>query len=141
MTHWHAREDEMGDARQGDVTLHERDNSDLIRPEGAATLKADDPIGHCLQNQSDSEARYLVMATRSAYDVVTYLDHDRALYADRKAESGRWTDHAAAIKPIESIHRGTGTDAECQLACTSRPFGQPAASVTLPPTRTLATSS
>jgi uncharacterized cupin superfamily protein len=65
-----------------------------MRPGDAATFKAGDPICHCMQNQSESEVRYLVIGTRSSGDVVTYPDHNRILHFDRETENRRWTDHA-----------------------------------------------
>ncbi|MEM6637839.1 MAG: cupin domain-containing protein [Pseudomonadota bacterium] len=101
--HWHAREDEMVYVLQGEVTLHEGDTNVVMRPGDAATFKAGDPIGHCMQNQSDSEVRYLVIGTRSSGDVVTYPDHNRVLHFDRKTENRRWTDHAGS--PADSPYK------------------------------------
>ncbi|MDD8021896.1 MAG: cupin domain-containing protein [Paracoccaceae bacterium] len=92
--HWHAGEDEMVYVLQGEVTLREGDDSVIMRPGDAATFKAGDPIGHCMQNQSESEVRYLVIGTRSSGDVVTYPDQNRILHFDRETENRRWTDHA-----------------------------------------------
>ena len=101
--HWHSREDEMVYVLQGEVTLHEGDDSVLMRPGDAATFKAGDPTGHCMQNQSDSEVRYLVIGTRSSGDVVTYPDHNRVLHFDRETENRRWTDHAGP--PADSPYK------------------------------------
>ncbi len=101
--HWHAGEDEMIYVLHGDVTLHEGDDSLVMRPGDAATFKSGDPIGHCLQNLSDSEVRYLVVGTRSSADVVTYPDHNRILHFDRKSDSRRWTDHSGA--PSDSPYK------------------------------------
>ena len=94
--HWHAGEDEMVYVLQGEVTLHEGDDSVVMRPGDAATFKAGAPIGHCLQNRSNTDVRYLVIGTRSSGDVVTYPDHDRVLHFDRKTESRHWTDDAGS---------------------------------------------
>ncbi len=101
--HWHAREDEMVYVIQGEVTLHEGDDSVLMRPGDAATFKAGDPIGHCMHNQGDSEVRYLVIGTRCSGDVVTYPDHNRVLHFDRGTESRRWTDLAGS--PADSPYK------------------------------------
>lgn len=95
--HWHAGEDEMIYVLQGEVTLFEGDHSTIMRPGDAATFKAGDPVGHCLQNLSEGEVRYLVIGTRSSGDVVTYPDHDRVLHFDRAADSRHWTDHGGAL--------------------------------------------
>lgn len=101
--HWHAGEDEMVYVLQGEVTLHEGNESTVLRPGDAATFKAGAPVGHCLQNCSDTEVRYLVIGTRSSGDVVTYPDHDRVLHFDRETGSRRWTDHAGA--PADSPYK------------------------------------
>ena len=95
--------DEMVYVLQGEVTLYEGDESVVIRSGDAATFKAGDPIGHCLQNRSNTEARYLVIGTRSSGDVVTYPDHDRVLHFDRATESRHWTDHTGS--PADSPYK------------------------------------
>ena len=102
--HWHAHEDEMVYVLVGDVTLHEGDSQTLMRPGDAATFKAGDPAGHCLENRSEAEVRYLVIGTRSDGDVVTYPDHDRILHWNRATQSRHWTDHAGA--PAKSPYEG-----------------------------------
>ncbi|MFQ1698994.1 cupin domain-containing protein [Loktanella agnita] len=92
--HWHVGEDEMVYVLAGEVTLHEGNSSVVMRAGDAATFKAGDPVGHCLENRSAAEVRYLVIGTRSPGDVVTYPDHDRMLHWDRPTKSRRWTDHA-----------------------------------------------
>ena len=69
--HWHVGEDEMVYVLQGEVTLYEGDESVVMRSGDAATFKAGVPIGHCLKNRSNTEARCLVIGTRSSVDVVT----------------------------------------------------------------------
>ena len=88
---------------QGEATLHEGDDSVILRPGDAATFKAGDPIGHSLQNCSNTEVRYLVIGTRSSGDIVTYPDHDRVLHFDRKTEGRNWTDHAGS--PADSPYK------------------------------------
>ena len=94
--HWHAGEDEMVYVLEGEVTLHEGDDRVVMRPGDAATFKAGDPVGHCMQNNSGTEVRYLVIGTRSPRDVVTYPDHNRILHFDRESGNRRWTDHAGS---------------------------------------------
>lgn len=101
--HWHAGEDEMVYVLQGQVTLHEGDNSVVMGPGEAATFKAGEPVGHCLENRGDTEVRYLVIGTRSLGDIVTYPDHNRVLHFDRETDSRRWSDHAGA--PADSPYK------------------------------------
>lgn len=92
--HWHAHEDEMIYVLEGEVLLHEGDALTPLRPGNAATFKAGVTMGHCLENTSAQDARYLVIGTRSTEEVVTYPDDDRRLARDRKAKTRIWTDHA-----------------------------------------------
>lgn len=101
--HWHAVEDEMVYVLSGQVTLCEGDRTTVLTPGDVATFKAGDPVGHCLENRSDAEVRYLVIGTRSPGDVVTYPDNDRILHFDRVADTRRWTDHSGA--PADSAYK------------------------------------
>ena len=103
--HWHANEDEMVYVLAGEVTLLEGSETVLMRPGDAATFKAGDRVGHCLQNRSDAEVRYLVIGTRSPGDVVTYPDHDRVLTFDRATDTRQWTDHAGAPADTPYTHK------------------------------------
>ncbi len=97
--HWHANEDEMVYMLEGEVLLHEGDDTTVLHPGQAATFKAGDTQGHCIENTSGREARYLVIGTRSSGDVVTYPDDDRILEFDRETDTRRWTDHAGNPAP------------------------------------------
>lgn len=92
--HWHQNEDEMVYLLAGEVLLHEGDTTTNLRAGEAATFKAGVPVGHCLENVSEKDARYLVIGTRSAADTVTYPDHDRVLKFTRNPESRSWFDQA-----------------------------------------------
>ena len=101
--HWHAHEDEMIHMLSGEVTLLEGDSTAILRPGDTATFKAGTALGHCLQNHSDAEARYLVIGTRSPADVITYPDHDRVLKTVRTPPSRCWTDGQG--QPASSPYR------------------------------------
>ena len=70
--HWHRSEDEMVHVLTGAVTLVEGNRETAMQPGDTATFKAGVPVGHCLRNDGDAAARYLVIGTRSGDDVVTY---------------------------------------------------------------------
>lgn len=72
----------------GCVTVTEGDESYTLQPGEAATFRAGDANGHCLENRSERPASYLVIGTRSTGDTITYPDHDRVLHTKR--ESGAW---------------------------------------------------
>ena len=73
--HWHANEDEMILMLAGEVVLIE-DSETLLRAGDAAAWPAGNPVGHRLDNRSDTPARYLVIGTRAGRDTVHYTDHD-----------------------------------------------------------------
>lgn len=90
--HWHSGEDEMVYVLEGEVTLVEGDTETLLRPGDAATFKAGEPVGHCLQNRGTSPTRCLVVGNRGPLDVITYPDHDRVLVRDRALADDLWYD-------------------------------------------------
>lgn len=77
LKHWHSDEDELVYMLDGEVLVHEGDSVAPLRAGEVATFRAGDPVGHCLENASDREARYLIIGTRAASDTVTYPDDDR----------------------------------------------------------------
>lgn len=83
--HWHENEDEFLYLISGELVLIE-DEETVLRSGDAAGWKAGQPIAHCLENRSDSEAVMLVVGTRTNEDVVHYPDHDVIL---RRSEEGR----------------------------------------------------
>lgn len=89
--HWHSTEDEMVYMLAGEVLVHEGDTATPLRPGEAATFRAGDPVGHCIENATDAEARYLVIGTRARRDTVTYPDDDCILTHDRETGERRWT--------------------------------------------------
>jgi uncharacterized cupin superfamily protein len=92
--HWHSDEDEFLMMLDGEVTLHESDGTQILRPGDVVTWKAGSPVGHCIENTSNAEARYLIVGTRAQSDTVTYPDHDRVLRVCREPEERTWTDFA-----------------------------------------------
>ncbi len=101
--HWHQTEDEMIYMLAGEVTLHEGATQSLMRPGDCATFKAGEAVGHCLENTSGAEARYLVIGTRAPRDVVTYPDHDRVVQIDSASGARVYTtlDGAPAETPYK----------------------------------------
>lgn len=73
--HWHEAEDEMVMMLAGDVVLIE-DQETPLRAGDVACWPAGLAVGHCLENRSTTEARYLVIGTRANRDVIHYPDHD-----------------------------------------------------------------
>jgi uncharacterized cupin superfamily protein len=101
--HWHSAEDEMIFVLEGHITLIEGETETLLNPGDAATFRAGDPIGHCLENRSESATRYLVVGTRAAVDTITYPNHDRVCHRDRSLPHDVWTDGGG--NPASSPYR------------------------------------
>lgn len=83
--HWHEGEDEFIYVVSGELVLIE-DQEVLLQAGEAAGWKAGEPIAHCLENRSDSDAVMLVVGARAERDVVHYPDHDLKL---RRSGDGR----------------------------------------------------
>ena len=92
--HWHSAEDEMVYVLDGEITLIEGSIETLLRAGDAATFRAGDAVGHCLQNRSHSPTRCLIVGTRARLDRITYPDHDRVCIRDRSLPDDLWTDTA-----------------------------------------------
>ncbi len=90
--HWHSSEDEMVYVLEGLVTLIEGDREIVLRPGDAATFKAGEAVGHCLENRGETASKCLVVGTRAPIDTITYPDHDRVCHRDRSLPDDIWTD-------------------------------------------------
>lgn len=86
--HWHETEDEMIYLLSGEVVLVE-DSETTLRAGDVAAWPAGLAVGHCLENRSGAEARYLVIGTRGARDVIHYPDHD--LVTQKDGQTRRYT--------------------------------------------------
>lgn len=82
--HWHETEDEMVYILSGEVVLIE-DSETPLRAGDCAAWPAGHPVGHCLENRSAAEARYLVIGTRNVKDIIHYPDLDLTTHKDGKA--------------------------------------------------------
>ena len=82
--HWHETEDEMIVMLSGTVVLVEDTESTLTAGD-CACWPAGSPIGHRLDNRGDQPARYLVIGTRHARDIIHYTDHDLITHKDGPA--------------------------------------------------------
>lgn len=82
--HWHETEDEMIYVLSGELTLIEDSETRLIAGDCAA-WPAGLAVGHCLENRSGAEARYLVIGARKPADTIHYPDHDLITHKQGKA--------------------------------------------------------
>jgi uncharacterized cupin superfamily protein len=101
--HWHASEDEFIYLLSGHITVHEGDSEVVMFPGDVACFKAGVPVGHFIENHTESDATYLVVGTRAAKDVVTCPDHRRRLTLDRTTGARQWTDLDGAPKPDPEV--------------------------------------
>lgn len=82
LRHWHQHEDEFVMVTQGTVTLIDDDGPHDMGPGDCAAFPAGDPNGHCFENRSDQEARFLVVGTKAPKEVATYTDIDLRVTLD-----------------------------------------------------------
>ena len=94
--HWHETEDEMVYILSGEVVLIEDSETPLVAGDCAA-WPAGMAMGHCLENRSGTEARYLVIGTRNRTDIIHYPDHDLTTHKDGKARRYTHADGAPRI--------------------------------------------
>ncbi len=76
MRHWHLNEDEFVMVTEGEVTLVDDTGETVMRPGDCAAFPAGDENGHHFVNNSDSEARFLVIGTRLTDETAYYSDVD-----------------------------------------------------------------
>jgi uncharacterized cupin superfamily protein len=69
----------------GELVLVEDEESILLAGDAAA-WKAGVPVGHCLENRSESPATFLVVGTRARSGAVHYPDYEIVMHHD---EQGR----------------------------------------------------
>lgn len=101
--HWHAQEDEFILVLVGEITLYEGGTQTVLHPGDAACFPAGNPVGHYLENQSNSDITYLVVGTRAPSDTITYPDQNRVTRFDRTKDTRSYTtlDGAPATSPYD----------------------------------------
>jgi len=76
LRHWHLHEDEFVMITQGECTLVQDDGETLMQTGDCAAFPAGDSNGHHFINNSDAEARFLVIGSRKSHEIATYSDID-----------------------------------------------------------------
>ncbi len=76
LRHWHVHEDEFVMVTQGTVTLIDDHGETPMGVGDCATFPAGDPNGHHFRNDTDTEARFLVVGTRAPAEEAFYSDLD-----------------------------------------------------------------
>ncbi len=82
LRHWHSREDEFVMMLEGECVMRQDAGETLMRPGDCAAFPAGDPDGHCFENRTDREARFLVVGTRAPSEVATYSDVDMVVHVE-----------------------------------------------------------
>ncbi|MCB1338009.1 MAG: cupin domain-containing protein [Maritimibacter sp.] len=76
LRHWHQNEDEFVIVTQGTCTLVDDAGRHEMSVGACAAFPAGDPNGHHFINETDEEARFLVVGTKAPHEVATYSDID-----------------------------------------------------------------
>lgn len=79
LRHWHMAEDEFVMVLSGTCILMQDEGDIAMRPGDCAAWRAGDENGHCLRNDSDAVATFLVVGSKAAREVATYSDVDLRL--------------------------------------------------------------
>lgn len=82
LRHWHEQQDEFVMVTQGTCTLIDDDGEHEMTVGDCATFKAGDPNGHHFVNQTDDEASFLVIGTRTPTETGWYSDIDLKVTVD-----------------------------------------------------------
>ncbi len=93
--HWHEHEDEFLLMTDGELVLVEDESETLMRCGDMATFKAGVANGHHMVNRSSTEAKFLVIGTRSSKDVCHYPDIDLRFECDESGD--RFVNRAGKI--------------------------------------------
>ncbi len=86
--HWHALEDEFVYVVDGELVLVTDAGEQVVRAGQCAGFPAGQRDGHCLQNRSDADARFLVVSNRDDADWGEYPDVDMAFRPGRYSGDG-----------------------------------------------------
>ncbi|MCX7301139.1 MAG: cupin domain-containing protein [Rhodobacterales bacterium] len=80
LRHWHQNEDEFVMVTQGECTLVQDAGPVVMRPGDCAAFPAGLPDGHHFINQTEVEARFVVVGTKARSEVATYSDVDLVVH-------------------------------------------------------------
>lgn len=76
MRHWHVHEDEFVMITVGTCTLMQDAGPTIMKVGDCAAFPAGVPDGHCFVNNTDAEARFLVVGTKAKTEVANYSEVD-----------------------------------------------------------------
>ena len=76
LRHWHEEQDEFVVMLEGECVLVDDSGKSVMRRGDCAAFPAGDGNGHHFVNESDAEARFLVVGTRTPTETAHYSDVD-----------------------------------------------------------------
>ena len=76
LRHWHTHEDEFVMVTEGRLLLIDDEGEHAMTAGDCAAFPAGQANGHCFENRTETEARFLVIGTRAPREVATYSDVD-----------------------------------------------------------------
>lgn len=82
LRHWHLREDEFALVLEGTLILIEDAGETPMRPGDCAAWAAGVADGHRFVNRSGAVARFLVVGSKAADEVVSYSDVDMQIHLE-----------------------------------------------------------
>lgn len=80
--HWHEQQDEFLVVTAGICTLIDDHGATELHPGDCAAFPAGDPNGHHLKNNSDAEAAFVVVGTKTPSEVGHYSDIDMKVHVE-----------------------------------------------------------
>lgn len=89
MRHWHQHEDEFVMVLEGSCVLIEDGGETVLHPGDCVAFPAGHADGHHFRNDGDTEARFLVIGSKSPVEDVTYSDIDMKF--TKSPEGSRYT--------------------------------------------------
>ena len=100
MRHWHLREDEFVMVTQGECVLAMDAGETVMHVGDCAAFPAGVTDGHCFINRTETEARFLVVGTKSPHEVATYSDIDFVIEQSPAGHVYRHKDGRPYVPPV-----------------------------------------
>ena len=82
--HWHLNEDELVLALEGEMVIVDENGRHQFKPGKVMGWKANTPNAHCITNESDKPAKFLIVGTRAEIEEAYYPDIDMHYRRDEK---------------------------------------------------------
>ncbi len=82
--HWHLNEDELVVALEGEMAIVDENGRQSFKAGQVMGWQANTPNAHCIINESDKSAKFLVIGTRAAVEEAYYPDIDMHYRRDEK---------------------------------------------------------